>query len=163
MNELQAYVRINFVDAAPMTRGEYNKFRDRENAQNENLNEEGYILYYRKGTPKEYIAWCPKDEFDRVSHSSDEMTFGEAIEALKQGKKVARKGWNGKGMFLWLNPQMQLVNDEKSPEAPFVGGATSNEPVILATICMQTVNGDVLVGWLASQTDMLSNDWVIVE
>ena len=31
-------------------------------------------------------------------------TFGEAIEALKQGKKVARKGWNGKGMYLWLKP-----------------------------------------------------------
>ena len=39
------------------------------------------------------------------------MDFGKAIEALKQGKKVARKGWNGKGMYLWLKPGAEIKSE----------------------------------------------------
>lgn len=96
------------------------------------------------------------------------MNFGEAIAALKEGKKVARKGWNGKGMFLWLKP------------ATYVEACICHDPVLkklaednggaiqaLDTICMYTTDSTrrraVLTGWLASQSDMLLEDWEIVE
>ncbi len=72
------------------------------------------------------------------------MNFGQAIEALKQGKKVARAGWNGKGMYLEL----------QRPDA--------HSKMTLPYIYMYTAQGDN-VPWLASQTDMLSEDWVTVE
>jgi hypothetical protein len=72
------------------------------------------------------------------------INFGQAIEALKQGKKVARAGWNGKGMHLEL----------QRPDA--------HSKMTLPYIYMYTAQGDN-VPWLASQTDMLSEDWVTVE
>ena len=78
----------------------------------------------------------------------NEMNFGQAIEALKKGEKVARKGWNGKGMWL------RLIIPEKSD----IDMGLENLPYIE----MKTADNK-LVPWLASQTDMLSEDWTIVE
>lgn len=72
------------------------------------------------------------------------MNFGQAIEALKQGKKVARAGWNGKGMHL----ELQRPNAHSKMTLPY--------------IYMYTAQGNN-VPWLASQTDMLSEDWTTVE
>lgn len=71
------------------------------------------------------------------------MNFGEAITALRAGEKVARAGWNGKNMWLAL----------QTPD--------SHSKMTLPYIYMRTAQGD-LVPWLASQTDMLSNDWTTV-
>ena len=97
------------------------------------------------------------------------LTFGDAIAALKQGKRVAREGWNGKGMFLFLlpagqvpksaihDPALRAVIDAEIPGDTFEA---------LGSIRMWTTNAHgrraVLTGWLASQTDMLSEDWVIL-
>lgn len=90
-------------------------------------------------------------------------TFGEAIEALKQGKKVARKGWNGKGMYLWLKPAATIKAEWcKDPILKDIAEANGGEVEALGTICMKTADGKILTGWLASQTDMLFEDWVIV-
>lgn len=90
-------------------------------------------------------------------------TFGEAIEALKQGKKVARKGWNGKGMYLWLKPAATVKAEWcKDPILKDIAEANGGEVEALGTICMKTADGKILTGWLASQTDMLLEDWVIV-
>lgn len=90
-------------------------------------------------------------------------TFGEAIEALKQGKKVARKGWNGKGMYLWLKPAATIKAEWcKDPILKDIAEANGGEVGALGTICMKTADGKILTGWLASQTDMLLEDWVIV-
>lgn len=90
-------------------------------------------------------------------------TFGEAIEALKQGKKVARKGWNGKGMYLWLKPAATIKAEWcKDPILKDIAEANGGEVEALGTICMKTADGKILTGWLASQADMLLEDWVIV-
>ncbi|MBQ6762345.1 MAG: DUF2829 domain-containing protein [Bacteroidales bacterium] len=90
-------------------------------------------------------------------------TFGEALEALKQGKKVARKGWNGKGMYLWLKPAATIKAEWcKDPILKDIAEANGGEVEALGTICMKTADGKILTGWLASQTDMLLEDWVIV-
>ena len=72
------------------------------------------------------------------------MDFGKAIEALKAGKKVARAGWNGKGMWLELQRPTELSK------------------MTLPYIFMKTAD-DNLVPWLASQTDVLCEDWNVVE
>jgi len=93
------------------------------------------------------------------------MDFGDAIKALKAGKRVARTGWNGKGMF-WSGNDMFLF---------LVPGSTFsvNRPPLLgiypegteinyhAHIDMKTAQ-DTVVPWLASQTDVLAEDWVEV-
>jgi hypothetical protein len=71
------------------------------------------------------------------------MNFGEALENLKLGKRVARKGWNGKGMWLEL----------QTPDA--------HSKMSLPYIYMKTADNH-LVPWLASQTDMLSDNWEVV-
>ena len=89
--------------------------------------------------------------------------FGDALIALKDGKRVSREGWNGKGMWLVLVPGTKAVNfTEGSPYQK--AGLTHGE--ILPHIDMYTVNSEgrraMLPGWLASQTDMLAEDWSVV-
>lgn len=86
------------------------------------------------------------------------MDFGDAIRALKRGQRVAREGWNGKGMFLFLvNGSTFKVN-----RAPLLGiYPEGTEIEYHAHIDMKTAQGYV-VPWLASQADMLSEDWVVV-
>jgi hypothetical protein len=72
------------------------------------------------------------------------MDFSDALVNLKAGKRVARKGWNGKG--LWL--QLQHPDTFSKMTLPY--------------IFMKTVD-DQRVPWLASQTDMLCEDWVVVD
>jgi hypothetical protein len=78
------------------------------------------------------------------------MNFGEAITALKNGHRVAREGWNGKGMWLALEPGVEA--------------APNTTPQLLSRrpyIQMKDAT-DQLVPWLASQTDMLAEDWGVV-
>ena len=96
------------------------------------------------------------------------MTFGDAIEALKNGKQVARKGWNGKGMFLWLKPGTEIKSEWcQDPELLLIAERNGGTITGLPTICMFTHDSTgrkaVLTGWLASQSDMLLEDWFIVE
>ena len=87
------------------------------------------------------------------------MDFGGAVAAIKAGRKVAREGWNGKNMFLFLVPGSTFqVN-----RAPLLGiypeGTTIN---YRPHIDMRTANGEI-VPWIASQSDVLENDWVVVD
>lgn len=97
------------------------------------------------------------------------MNFGEALEALKAGKKVARAGWNGKGMYLYLvhgySVDKENLRNEASIHLPADDGAMHGTGVanFLSHIDMRTATGDVCIGWLASQTDMLAEDWLVVE
>ena len=102
-------------------------------------------------------------------------TFGQALESLKRGHLVARKGWNGKGMFIFMRPEDSLptnmiVNQVKSLPESFkrwvvnnYGDSETDRIKFTAYLCMKAADGTVVNGWLASQTDMLANDWVIVE
>jgi hypothetical protein len=98
------------------------------------------------------------------------MDFGQAIAALKDGKQVAREGWNGKGMFLVLAGGYKVAKAnlrEGGPiNAAFLESRGLDEMEILPHIDMWTVNASgrqaYLPGWLASQSDMLASDWHIV-
>ena len=95
---------------------------------------------------------------------NENLNFGDAIKALKEGKKVARKGWNGKNMYLWLKPAVTIKAEWcKDPMLNEIVDANGGEAEALGTICMKTADNKILTGWLASQTDMLCEDWVVVE
>ena len=157
------YIRMHPVEAEPMTRGDYNKFRGWEIPSNENPADEGYKVTYPDG----YVSWCPKTQFEEAGRPFDGMTFGMAIEAMKRGKKVARKGWNGKGMWLCV----PLCDGPKEIPATGVWGKPNAEYAeqnggtvkVMPYVTMKTADGSIVMGWLASQTDMLSEDWTVVE
>ena len=86
------------------------------------------------------------------------MNFGQAIEAMKQGERVARSGWNGKGMFLFLAENIEFTTKADLSECKELSG-----DLTLDSIVMKTADNRFVVGWLASQTDMLANDWAVVE
>ena len=79
------------------------------------------------------------------------FSFGEAVKYLKRGYKVTRKGWNGKGMYLFKSPKMGCQMYEKYT------GKEIND--LQEFIALKTVD-DTLVPWLPSQTDVLSEDWI---
>lgn len=143
------YLGVKVVEATPMTSGEAIKLNYKTNCLS--LSEPGYEVTYEGG----YKSWSPADVFEKSHRSFGEMTFGMAIEALKQGRKVSRSGWNGKGMWVCLaggeviNPQRPI--GEKLPVDGF-----------LPWIGMKTVD-NTFVPWLASQTDVLAEDWCIIE
>ena len=96
------------------------------------------------------------------------MNFGQAIEALKNGKKVTRVGWNGKGMFIYLTSGSEVPVVSMKPEtANRLFGEKLLEcdetVTINPHIDMKASDGTVVIGWLASQTDMLAEDWDMVE
>lgn len=85
--------------------------------------------------------------------NTQNLTLGEAIEAMKSGDKVARVGWNGKGMFLFLIAETAwgFATDVKGLD----------KITTCAFICMKTADNK-LIPWLASQADALANDYVIL-
>lgn len=100
----------------------------------------------------------------------DGLTFGLAVEALKKGMKVARAGWNGKGMWLRIlhprAPHPDAGGDPAGPYCnPYFKAADNNEHAagtMISWIGMETADNK-FVPWLTSQTDMLAEDWLIVE
>lgn len=94
------------------------------------------------------------------------MDFGFAIKALKAGSRVARTGWNGRGMWLAYSPGTPNLPAEKfwaTANRDYAAGRPTGTADVLPCITMRTATGEILMGWLASQTDMLSEDWTIVE
>lgn len=86
------------------------------------------------------------------------MDFGAALQALKDGNRVARKGWNGKGMFLFLVQGSTF----KVNRPPLLGIYEEGTEINYhAHVDMRTVDG-MIVPWLCSQTDMLAEDWAIL-
>lgn len=84
------------------------------------------------------------------------MNFGEAIAVMKAGIPICRTGWNGKGMFLYYVPENMYPPVTDVAKARFGG----NPVPYRAYIAMKTVDNDV-VPWVASQTDILANDWIV--
>lgn len=80
------------------------------------------------------------------------FSFGDAIKYVKRGLKVARKGWNGKGMYLFLADGEDLTSC-----------LSTGDFKCASSVCMKTAQNTICVGWLASQADMLAEDWVFVE
>lgn len=174
MEMLQQYLGTKLVNMVPMTRDEYDYFRGWPLPMDEDGSDEGYLVEYLDGgapNTKEYagyVSWLPKDVADRNYRPINGLTFGLAIEAAKLGKKIARKGWNGKNQWVVLMPALSLppyssqkpgakVNDRTAkhigPDTPL-----DSRPYF----AMWNAQGQWQPGWTATQSDMLAEDWEIV-
>lgn len=103
------------------------------------------------------------------------MTFSEALEQLKQGKKLKRKNWNGKNQFIFMIYGVNLKTLLSSGAEDYFGVGEWQHDTLLNTLfgngeidlsdllAVKTTSNQIQLGWLASQTDMLSNDWEVVE
>ena len=98
---------------------------------------DGYIVRYPDG----YLSWSPKGVFEAAYQPLDALSFGHAIVALKEGRRVARARWTGQ----WL----VLANDHEG-----------NPKIRTFTTEGIVIHGQ---GWTATNTDMLANDWRILE
>ena len=149
---MKKYVGTKQIEARPMTRGEYNIYRGWQIPADEDPNDKGYLVKYSDG----YESWSPEKQFDEAYRPCDNMTFGIAIEMIKRGFKVARKGWNGKKQYI----QLATAISYKSIDVDVVN--CEHESIGNKAIAFVGTSG-VQMGWLASQADMLAEDWVIVE
>lgn len=105
----------------------------------------------------------------------ENLNFGQALEAVKKGKLISREGWNGKGMFVFLNGTTDCFfqegnnNDEHIMDIPVnvmnklrtdtKGCIVSLSPFL----SLKAADNTIVRGWLASQSDMLANDWCILD
>lgn len=130
-------------------------------------------------------AYC--DAYGQIisSEKTEGLTFSEALESLKEGKRVTRQGWNGKGMFIFLfsakkeniktvvnneslpivirNYYRQDILDEQGNELPTEKVADNDVVSFTSYLCMKAADGTIVNGWLASQTDLLSEDWFVLD
>lgn len=149
---MKKYIGVKMIEAKPMNLGDYNKYRGWKIPENEDPERKGYLVKYEDG----YESWSPETVFDVAYRRIDGMAFGLALEALKQGKKVCRAGWNGKGQYIELATNVSYVNP--------AGSVTNvdHEQMGNKAIAFVGTSG-VQLGWLASQADMLSEDWMVIE
>lgn len=98
-------------------------------------------------------------------YSNGVMSFGSAIDYAKNGRKVSRSGWNGRDMWVAYSPGAEALpayafwSPANKAYAESVGGSVK----VLPCLTMKTATGEILMGWLASQTDMLANDWFVLD
>lgn len=153
---MKTYIGTKIIHAKPMTRGAYNALRGWEVPSDENPADDGFLVEYLDGGKANvpgfagYVSWSPVDVFERAYRPTTGMTFGDALAMLKAGKRLARAGWNGKGMWL----ELQRPDENSKMTLPYV---YLNYPADA-----QNTPG-ARVPWLASQTDMLAEDWTLVD
>jgi len=156
---MKQYIGTKIIQAIAMTLGAYNEKRGWTIPENENPAREGYFIEYPDG----YISWSPKEVFEEAYRETNGMmNFGLATEAAKKGRKVARKGWNGAGMYAVIMPGY--------PEGIEVNETTQKvhnlEPgtklVFRPYWQLFTAQKDIAM-WAPSGSDSLAEDWMIVE
>lgn len=204
---LPAFIGTKVIGAEPMTKDNFETYVRGVVADVKSYGVEGYHVQYDNPNGTVYDSWSPKDVFESAYRSLDGgLTFGDALFFLKQGKKVARKGWNGKGIFIcyqkpfdveqaaeeshnaWMKqkldqgftsrkaedgeelmvPYSQLSEKQKNTDRVYGSSkvTVTGGFLFIDTTGLQTDNSAApksRVPWAPSQTDMLYDDWCIVE
>lgn len=123
----------------------------------------GYAVKYEDG----FVSWSPKEVFDKAYRACEgsiqNLTFSDALHFVKMGKRVARVGWNGKGMWLQVvrGSNVQIHNMGFGPANEYDHDWRSRVPELSSWIGMKTADNK-FVPWLASQSDMLADDWMVL-
>lgn len=115
--------------------------------------EEGDRVQYEDG----YLSWSPKEAFEEAYRRTDGMNFGLAIEAVKKGLRVARAGWNGKDMYVFLATDIEFTTMADMSEFG------DQDVWVSDLLVLRTAQKTIQPGWLATQSDILADDWYIVE
>ena len=150
---MKQYIGTKIIQAEPAYRVDGNVFVKANIVPSGVHIEDGYKVIYPDG----YESWSPKNVFEAAYRETSGMNFGLAIEAAKIGKKIARAGWNGKNQYVELGHDFSYTAPGDIPVRPVQHlDIDSQALVFVGTRGRQ-------VGWLASQADMLADDWMIVE
>ena len=147
-----------------MSRADYNTYRGWVLPVDEDGTDEGYLVEYLDGgKPNDsrhegYISWSPKAQFDNGYKAvSKLMSFGCAVRAAKGGKKIARQGWNGVGMFAYVVPA-----NSYQAQTDAIKGVFDNDMVPYCEYwALKTAQDDIAM-WSPSGSDSLAEDWCIV-
>ena len=155
---MKQYIGTKMVKAAPALRLMDGKGNNRIELLSSNPMplpgdsvEEGYKVVYEDG----YESWSPAEVFEAAYRKTTGMPFGLAIEAAKKGKKIARAGWNGKNQYVELASSISYVRADCSIVNVLHNNIGNKALAFVGTSGVQ-------MGWLASQADMLADDWMIV-
>lgn len=164
---METYIGTIKVKAQAMTRKEYCDYRQWELPLNENGEDPGYLVEYVD--VYSHSAWLPEEVFNVTYKPTTELTFGHAIVFAEQGCKIARKEWEGTGMFVACMPELTLPSYNTQEPGPKVNDRTAkyigkdtplrSQPYF----AMFTAKGTWQPGWVASQADMLAKDWCLVD
>lgn len=161
---MNRYIGTKTINAKPMSRQAYNNLRGWVVPADKDPADDGYLVEYIDGGQANhpdfdgYISWSPKDVFERAYRRSDGLTFGNALELLKAGKKVARAGWNGKGLFIFLVPGSNF----KVNRPPLLGIYPEGTEINYRPhIDLKGVDGSIST-WAPSGSDALAEDWAVV-
>jgi len=155
---MEQFIGTKVINAKPMNRLEYNEFRGWVLPVDENGADAGFLVEYVDGGAANtteyagYVSWSPSEVFENAYKASGSLSFGDALVYLESGHKVARKGWNGKGIFI----ELQIPTELSKMTSPYL---------FINTAGLQTNNEFAprsLVPWLASQTDVLAKDWEVL-
>ena len=154
LDMMEEYIGTKVIKAEPMTRGEYAELSGRNSIlteKGESESDAGYHVRYADG----YESWSPAKAFEDAYQPFEKMSFGHAIEMLKKGYAVAREGWNGRGQYIQLASRISFMD----PTGELYNA--DHETMGNQAIVFFGTSG-IQVGWLASQADILSNDWTVV-
>ena len=177
---MQTYYGTQIIKAKPMTLGEYNLDTGGRTPESCNPDTPGYLTEYMDGGEpnhrnyKGYVSWKPKDLFEKTYYCTGSMSFGHALIALKAGERVARKGWNGKGLFVFrqvpssisskIVPKMtslpQTVKDEF--ERRFSNMPDDADIRYRNQLALVKPTNEIN-GWNPSTEDSLAKDWIILD
>ena len=149
---MKKYIGSKIVEAEAMSRSEWHESKGWPITMEEGWDGEGYKVIYQDG----YESWSPKEVFEAAYRRTDGMNFGLAIEAAKMGKRIARKGWNGKDQYVELGTDFTYRTLDGDGLLCYHEDIDTKALVFVGTRGRQ-------VGWLASQADMLADDWMILE
>jgi hypothetical protein len=156
MKDMTQYVGTKLVSAKPMNLGDYNIYRGWVIPEDEDPEQLGFITKDESGRE----SWMPQDNFeDNFQSAKDGLPFSVILQMVRwNGSRAARKGWNGKNMFIFLVPGSEFKVD-REPLLSILGEGTKVK--YHGHIDMKTADG-MIVPWLASQTDILADDWTLV-
>lgn len=173
---MKNYIGVKEIEATPMTRIEYNEYRGWELPEEEKgmENDPGFLVEDLNSTNsnhaghKGYISWSPKEVFEESYRETEGITFGLAIEALKKGKLVARKGWNGKGMFVCKQVPSEIYCNiipkmSSLPEEAKKVLFDRDKSIFYQNQMIIVKPDNTIDSWVPSSSDVFAEDWVIVK
>lgn len=148
---------VRKLKATPMKKGEYKNYRGWTICEGENPSDEGYLIEYG-----DYQTWSPTELFEKLHSDIGKFAFGTALELLKNGHKLTREGWNGKGMFVVYQkgyPQGIPCNKQTAEAWRLNEGDLF---VCNPYLQIKCANGSHSM-WVPSINDVLAEDWVVLE
>lgn len=162
--EMKLYIGTKIVKAMPMTMTEVQKVLGRK-LKPATVEEDGYLVEYKDG----YKSWSPKSVFEEAYREVGSVNFCGAINLLKAGLAVRRKGWNGKGLFIVKQVPSHITgeiipNMQSLPQSAKNILMSRESPHIDYTNQMLIINPDGRAdSWVPSSSDVFAEDWEVVD